>query len=893
MNPYSQKSIKNILPRLLVYLAFLGLPTSFVYSVDVPFVNGSAPVVPFTFTTNQTGMLAEINVNSGFSGNLTWSLFVPVALPLDGVNLAFPPGGVNNPARLEADPGGLSPTPLGEFQILVEDSGVPGSAMIIIVQFSIRDPFDVILVLDQSGSMGGDVDPSTPGNQPKIDELKQVAELFIQTARGEASLGLGDPGDPIITSGDQISAVYFSSASDDKDVSLVPFQANGADLLGPASIGGMTAGGATAMGQGIRDALQELQSSAGHTHNIIVITDGIQNVNPQVESTGGGSPTVTLDRDNDGSIEPGETLNDLDVRIFSIGLNTPTSHNERLDDMATATGAHAYFNFSPPNIGALASSSTYSLQHSFIDGLIDLIDNGSPQPVFYEYLEGNQTKNFKVNKAVRNLRLLIKSNINKISPSVAAFPIRFRLVKDGLVLNNVEGLVNVLPGSFYQMAFVNLSNNFILPDGTLFDPVGDWTLEVEARKGIRYEVGALLDDSRLDYELSFGNDDNLVDNDLAIAATLNYKGQPLWDGVTVRALILKPMEDLQTLLANTNTDPISQEQGGATAADKYQTLLNDPDFLAKTGLEDRLITLTNNNNGTFRGSFGDTDVTGTYRAIFMIDGSPTDIGPIERRINRFAIVRLHSIDYDDSEKELVTSQQNQAITGILFTPQGANNLLLGPGYAYDIDVQIVSGGGTIGDIRDNLNGSYFIPISGLSPTDDPEIRVTVKDEEFYEGLVSGFDRGGSSRWLLEFMAGLGTMDKLNGIGLQAELSRRFSRRTSGFDLLVGPYLSGIVGLEDPGYISFGGGALIGAEYRASTPFRLRIFAKLGGMNPNISGEAGTIIDEWGSTVNVGGTLAYKFNDIEVGARGEWGSIRSGMNANTDYQFYGLTVGFGF
>ncbi|MEN0003503.1 MAG: vWA domain-containing protein [Bacteroidota bacterium] len=889
---FTQKNNSNNFRYLAILVSLLCLPLSAVFGIQaasIPFVNGASPVVPFIFTSDQTGDLATIEV-TGFTGNLSWAFFLPPAdpSPLSGLNIALPPGGTNNPARLSASGGGLSAIAATEVQLLVQDDGDPGSAMIVIIQFTIRDPFDVVLVLDQSGSMSGDVDPNETGVQPKIEELKDVAELFIQTARGEASLGLGDPGDPIISDADQISAVYFSSASDNKDVDLIPFREDGDDLLDMGSIDGMSPGGLTAMGQGIRDALNELDGSPDHNQSVIVITDGMQNVNPRVESTGGTNPTVTLDRNNNGSIQANETLNDLEVRIFSVGLNTPTSHNELLDDMAQATQAQAYFNFTPPNAGDLAVSSTYSLQQSFIDGLIDLVDSGSPQPVFYEYYSGDQTRTFQVNKAGTNLRILLKPGreVNSL--------VRFRLIKDGIVLNELDDYVRVLAGDFYQMAFINLAKPYRLPNGTLFDPVGEWTLEVQARESISYEVSGIIDDALFDYDLSFGDADNLVNETLAIQAQLSYRGQSLTDSVTVRALLLKPEEDLQSLLATTNTDVIATEpEGGNTATDKYQTLLRDPAFVAQLGLEDRLITLTAGSDNIFRGTFSDTDVTGTYRCVFLIEGFSSALGPLERSLNRFAIVRLHGIDYDDSDKELVIDPKSGFIRGVRFTPQGANSLLLGPGYARDINARLVKGSGTIGTIRDNLDGSYTLPISGLGSNSDPEIDVRIKGESFYDGLVSGFASGGTNPWLLEILAGLGIYEDLNGIGLGLELSRRFSRRANGLDLLVGPYVNTIIGIEEPNYLALGAGALVGVEYRPPTDFRIRLFGKLGGINPNLSDEPGIITNEWGTSVGIGGTLSYTLKKVEIGLRGEWGSIRSGMNANTEYQFFGLTLGFGF
>jgi hypothetical protein len=158
---------------------------------------------------------------------------------------------------------------------------------------------DVVLVFDRSGSMS----QMTGTGLTKLQEAKNAAALFVELARTEGS--------------DQIGLVTFSSNSD------APFDLNDVNtgnkntLIGSTTpftgglIGGISAGGSTSIGAGLSEARTQmnLHGIGGNRRTIFLLTDGLQNTSPQVET-----------------VEP--TLFNTD--IFAVGYGTEAQLNGAL-----------------------------------------------------------------------------------------------------------------------------------------------------------------------------------------------------------------------------------------------------------------------------------------------------------------------------------------------------------------------------------------------------------------------------------------------------------------------------------------------------------------------------------------------------------------------------------
>jgi hypothetical protein len=134
---------------------------------------------------------------------------------------------------------------------------------------------DVMIVLDRSGSMGLD----GGAGQTKIEEARDAASLFIQLVQSDGP--------------DQIGLVSFSTAATNPvDFALQPVNAaNKLALTGPAPftsgiVGGITVDGTTSIGSGLAAARDQMLLSV-NLRSILLLTDGLQNTPPNIESITG------------------------------------------------------------------------------------------------------------------------------------------------------------------------------------------------------------------------------------------------------------------------------------------------------------------------------------------------------------------------------------------------------------------------------------------------------------------------------------------------------------------------------------------------------------------------------------------------------------------------------
>ncbi len=150
-----------------------------------------------------------------------------------------------------------------------------------------RDPVDVALVLDVSGSMD---EISVGGAAPRIEVLRDAVELFVETWRR------------FTVPEDRLGIVYFESAVEpallDGAISTLfcPHHREFVDDVRDHPTGNLTA-----LGGGVLSGVRSFEAGAVRRH-AIVVTDGMQNVSPIV--TESGIEVVFFDL-GDTLVEPG------------------------------------------------------------------------------------------------------------------------------------------------------------------------------------------------------------------------------------------------------------------------------------------------------------------------------------------------------------------------------------------------------------------------------------------------------------------------------------------------------------------------------------------------------------------------------------------------------------
>jgi hypothetical protein len=138
-------------------------------------------------------------------------------------------------------------------------------------------PFDIMLVMDHSGSMGS-LGTSGPG-RTKMHEARDAASLFVQLVQNGGGTRMG-------------MVSFSTTATRPPETALGnvnPGKKN--QLVGPApyvtgSIGALAPDQMTSIGDGITAAMESLTPS-GNQRAILLMTDGLQNTPPMVETAEG------------------------------------------------------------------------------------------------------------------------------------------------------------------------------------------------------------------------------------------------------------------------------------------------------------------------------------------------------------------------------------------------------------------------------------------------------------------------------------------------------------------------------------------------------------------------------------------------------------------------------
>jgi hypothetical protein len=136
---------------------------------------------------------------------------------------------------------------------------------------AVPTPFDVMLVMDRSGSMSS---AGTSPGRTKMDEARDAASLFVQLVR--------------LNGGDQMGMVSFSTtARRPAETSLGNVNVGKKNqLVGPApytagTIGALTPDAMTSIGDGLIAAMESLVTGANQ-RAILLMTDGLQNTAPMI-----------------------------------------------------------------------------------------------------------------------------------------------------------------------------------------------------------------------------------------------------------------------------------------------------------------------------------------------------------------------------------------------------------------------------------------------------------------------------------------------------------------------------------------------------------------------------------------------------------------------------------
>jgi len=577
-----------------------------------------------------------------------------------------------------------------------------------------RDPIDIALVMDKSGSMG---DPACPGCDDKMDVMQDAAELFIQTWQ------------MLSDADDRVAAVFFDSSIDTFSSSgdqLVTLTSSGDDVI--AYIRSKSDGGATAMGGGAQTAIN-LLSDDTRPRSLIVLTDGMQNRDPMIELQGGVYEIRNTGRTGSGvapTVPPTRLDAAFDITVNTIGVGVTAAYETEL---AAISGGTAGLHKSTTNADA-------DLRRFYIEQLVDALRSASPQLIDYRYARvgGGGTDQQSVGINVGAKRVVFSVSWQRRDGRLAV-----SIFKDG---ENVTRFADELrSGSFYEVfSFDTTGRRSTGGERSGLSSDGEWEVRVQGPGGVDYEVAALADDGTLDYEFEVRPGLLRAGDTTVLAAEVQLNGLPHGDDVAVRVEVGVPQEGIATALALTPAPPGLERRDGETLAEaKLRYLLsNSPEFRQRISRRWSSKALTRTGAGRFSAPFEDTTVAGTYKLSFLIEGSGPRTGDFERREERFFIVMAGPFAPGSSGIRTVdvATAAGVTTTTLRIRPRDVHGNYLGSDQKDEVGA-VVAGSGEIAVVTDIGEGWYELVLTTGSI--DPEIEISVGDDVVATGKANEID----------------------------------------------------------------------------------------------------------------------------------------------------------
>lgn len=571
--------------------------------------------------------------------------------------------------------------------------------------FSERDPVDLLIVLDISGSM---LSQACPTCDPKLDVLKESVEIFLQLWKG---LAVED---------DRIGIVYFrtnvDAYEDGGEVLLSAIEE--IDILIKDIVGQNTTGSQlTAMGGGLQFAINEL-TDASRPRNIILFTDGMQNVNPGVVF-----PGLTIE---DGVFSINSNVNatpvateldlDLDIKVNTIGVGATSSFESQLADIAKGTDGVSKITIAPDE----------DLRQFFVEELVDVLRDFSPQLVGYRKGSFSNTRSeaFSINPSAKEVVFKVSY---KTQDEVAV-----SILNRG---QDVTQFAEITRGRFYQIFSFPFERLLLLNDGS-FD--GSWEVQMQTGQNpINYEIAVVVDEPSIDYVLSIEEGPFKVGDAIKLRAEILVDSFPITENITVTATLDRPRLGLGTVLSTSvisNAQSFNFEPNNITlGAQKLFQIQQNPNLINRLQTERSTINFSTSSDQAFEAVVPNVTIPGTYTVTFTINGEHPSGGVLERTEKRSIIVRFSQFDLDASNV-LVNRQAlgESTIWTWTFTPRDIHGNYLGPDYGNLL--QISSENGNIQNLKDLGDGTYVFEIRTGS-NQRPTVRVGLYDEVWFDGLI--------------------------------------------------------------------------------------------------------------------------------------------------------------
>ena len=582
--------------------------------------------------------------------------------------------------------------------------------------FKGRTDFDVVLVLDKSGSMA-DNPPGAAVPPSKASILKSAVQGFVsQWEQVDAPCG----GCTQDYSPDRIGLVFFDSTAESQTLPGADPPANfflqrgGSNawdsVINQANT--LTPGNSTSIGAGINAAMQQWKNDPKNDLNLIVITDGMQNTAPLISPTGSGflglTPVAGLPQE----------LRQRFIPIQTIAFGQPAQIDEDLlRNIALETAGNSYL-----------SVNASTLFTTFGQTLVALLKGNTVS------LALNREKTYTGQVPTAPVTVPIDRSAQRVVYSVQWAP----PLVNALDLDVYEpgGVTPVTPTSTKKQPQVSIQS---------FDmvrrPIGNWSVSVKrGAKGndtIPYSLNVFVSERHLDYQFSLSNLHASTGDTLGIRVVVDWDGKPLTglgDGaITVR--IQAPPEGLGTILFQTKR-PVPSGTTILPSGDILTPVYAKIASFGGQSLLERItprdvitIPLKEVGNGVYAATFSDTKVPGSYIFNAVLDWNTEKTGHTHREERLEENLKVKA----DPIRSIIDLKSPSAGTFIAtITPRDSFGNYLGPGYASRIHLN-VRGGRVNTDVQPDRGtiGVYSYTIIDVPKGTTPQVEYDV------DGVILG------------------------------------------------------------------------------------------------------------------------------------------------------------
>ncbi len=563
-----------------------------------------------------------------------------------------------------------------------------------------RHEFDVVLVLDKSGSMS-ELPPGALSGAVKSTILKAAVKAFI--AGWDA---IDAPIDDYEWPHDRLGLVFFDSGAvpqsfpnGDPPANVFVQRGSGGWGAVGTKVDTLSPGGSTSIGGGINEAMKQWKADPDNDLNVVVVTDGMQNTAPLVAPTPAGflglAPVSGLP----------EELRKRFIPIQTIGFGTPAQVDENLlRNIAFETSGMSYI--------AVSESTMYDV---FAQTLVAILKGNTASIATREHgtLSGKGP--------TAPLPVQIDRSVKRVTFMLQWAP----PARDALDLEVfAPGTATLATPTSTRTLAQAVLQTFDFKRGA---EGGVWMVRVKRGKStaerVPYTLNVLFLEGGLDFNFSFDKLRPSTGDKLLLRATVSMNGKPV-TGVpdeAIKVRVSRPSAALGTLLHDARP-----AEGGVvkTANGDVQT----PFDRKAAGLirgemlkEVSTLTLRNEGKGVYAATFDATSIPGTYRFDATLDWDDERVGHIHREERLEQYVRAVA---DPERTEVKVTRRDARTALVTVTPRDRFGNFLGPGHASRIQAKVSGGKLAAATPADRTErGIYTFTID--EATDKLDVRVTV------------------------------------------------------------------------------------------------------------------------------------------------------------------------